>query len=81
MNKTFVHIEALVKKHKLALANNSKDVRLTIAELTDIVADINSLLLILAKNSDNLTDITKALQKVSSQLELLIDDSTDGGNF
>ena len=74
-------LQQLLDKHRLALQNNAKDIRITMRELNDIVLDLISLITSVDQKQENNNELKQLIKSLTSELKMLNDSETDAGKF
>ena len=74
-------LQQLLDKHRLALQNNSKDIRITLRELNDIVMDIVGLIASIERKQENYDELKVLIYNLTEELKALSDSETDAGTF
>lgn len=74
-------IQSLLDKHKMALASNSKDVRLTMTDLNNLVHDIHALMASVEVKHDSNDELKSLLKTLLIEIKELNNSESDGGIF
>jgi len=79
--KDFPHLNVFLQKHKLALHNKSRDIRITIEEMNDLVHDLHSLMSTVSTQLQDQTELKTLLKDLLHELKELNSGEADGGTF
>ena len=77
----YPHLKSFLDKHKIALENKSKDVRFTMTEFNNVVADIHEMMLSVASKQEDNSELKKLMQDLLDELKQLTGEPADGGRF
>jgi hypothetical protein len=74
-------LQQLLDKHRLALQNNSKEIRITIRELNDIVMDVVGLIASVERKQENYDELKILISNLTDEIKALSDSEADAGTF
>lgn len=77
----YPYLKSFIDKHKIALQNGSKEVRFTMNEYNNIITDLHALIISVAEQKEDNSELKSLLNALLAELKLLNDATTDGGTF